>query len=94
MFDMFIDLVSDDALASAMVSLAEKFQCTPLDMLNTGCLFLCFSAFICGVLFITIIDRLIDKAILLLEKFGPFLVRFIMGKLTVFYLFLCRKLTR
>lgn len=94
MFDMFINLVSDDALASAMVSLAEKFQCTPLDMLNTGCLFLCFSAFICGLLFINIIDRLMDKAILLLEKFGLLLVRFITAKLTAFYLFLRRKLTR
>lgn len=94
MFDMFFNLVSDDTVAAAMISLAEKFQCTPIEMLNAGCGFLLLSAFIVGLLLISVADHLVDKGILLLEKLGPLLAKSIVSTLTALYLFLCRKLNR
>lgn len=94
MFDMFFNLVSDDTVASAMISLAEKFQCTPIEMLSTGLIFLCISVLVSGLLFVSIIDRLVDKACVLLEKLCPLLVKFIVSTLTALYLFLRRKLNR
>lgn len=94
MFDMFINLVSDDTLAAAMISLAEKFQCTPFEMLSIGCGFLLFSAFIVGLLLISAVDHLLDKGILLLEKLCPLLIKSIVSMLTALYLFLRRKFIR
>ncbi len=94
MFDMFINLVSDDALADAIISLAENFQCAPIEMLSVGCLFLCVSGLVAGLLVISVLDRLFDKAFFLLEKLAPVLVRFIISTLTAFYLLLRQLLHR
>ncbi len=69
----FVDMISSDPAVSAIIGLAERLQCTPLELLEVGCNFSILAAFCLGAFFIYLLDYLLGWGMKLLEKFFLFL---------------------